>query len=511
MKTALIKPDKIFSILQYWQQHSPNKNALWWQGQYITYQTLYQQVLQMVSSFKRALNAGDRIAVLAYNSPQYVALMYAIPAADNVFVPVNARLSAAEWIYQLKKAGVSLLIAEPELLQTLLAHDDFKSQLASSLTLLPIGHELDIWLQEHSGCLANSEMLCGNDQSLAWLLYTSGSTGKPKAAMLTQASLLAAVESAAYGRPVLEDDHYLYPFPLFHVSAHNILLQHRFGACVVLLSAFDAQLVIQCCRELTIDTMSLAPTMIAMLLDHPNFNFSDLSQVRTIGYGASAIPAALLQRLLKNSNVGLCQGYGMTELSGSIAFLTPADHQQALKNQPQRLKSVGKVVPGVQVKIGDDGEIQVKAPQAMLGYWPQEDDNNNGFAEGWFCTGDIGYFDDDGYLYVVDRKKDMIITGGENVASQEVEDVLTLHGDIQQAAVVACADKHWGEAVTAFIQLNTGVSANADEIKLFCRDFLAAYKVPKTIYFLAHLPLNASGKINKPALRQEAKKRVLRG
>ena len=305
------------------------------------------------------------------------------------------------------------------------------------------------------------------------------------------------------------DDIYLYPFPLFHVAAHNVLLQHRHGAAVVLTRSFDPATTLQACRELGVTTLSLAPTMIAMLLDHPGFSPRDLDQVRTIGYGASAMPETLLRRLLADTRVGLCQSYGMTELAGSVAFLTVADHELAAGSRPELLRSVGRPLPTAAVKLvdargetcatGDSGEILVKAEQCMRGYWQQPEATASALEQGWLHTGDIGRFDEEGYLYIVDRKKDMIISGGENIASREVEEVLRSHPAVEDCAVIGLPDSRWGEVVSAVLQLRR--EATLDTLRAHCRERLASYKTPKGWIFVDNLPVNAGGKIDKALLR----------
>jgi acyl-CoA synthetase (AMP-forming)/AMP-acid ligase II len=343
-----------------------------------------------------------------------------------------------------------------------------------------------------------------------WILFTSGSTGRPKGAVLTHRSFMAGLRSAALARPVEPADKYYYPFPLFHVSAHNVLLQHLHGASVVLARAFDAKDTLQACRELRVTTMSLAPTMIALLLDHPDFTPSDLQSVRTIGYGASAMPQTLLQRLLSETSVGLCQSYGMTELSGSVAFLTVEDHQRAAQNRPDLLHSVGRVLPTAQVRlindnggpcpVGEPGEILVQAEQCMLGYWQDDEATARALDDGWLHTGDIGRFDDAGYLFIVDRKKDMIISGGENIASREIEEVLRRHPAVADCAVIGLPDPKWGESACAVLRLKSETSDQS--LAEHCRQFLAAYKTPKRWMRTDALPLNASGKVDKPLLRR---------
>jgi acyl-CoA synthetase (AMP-forming)/AMP-acid ligase II len=444
---------------------------------------------------------GDRVAVLAWNCPEFVELMYAVPASGRILVPLNARLAPAEVLYQLRSAEVSLLIAENALLQPLLAHPEFPG----SLTAIALQDDYEHWL-----AAGNSAPLPETDEhDPVWILFTSGSTGRPKGAMLTHHSFMAGLASAAVGRPVRPDDRYFYPFPLFHVAAHNVLLQHQFGAAVVLSKSFDPAETLQTCRDLQVTTMSLAPTMIAMLLDHPDFNALDLDAVRTIGYGASAMPQTLLQRLFAETRVGLCQSYGMTELSGSIAFLTVADHQLAATSQPHLLRAVGKPLATAKVRLvdangrtcatGDSGEILVQAEQCMQGYWREPDLTRSTIVDGWLHTGDIGRFDSEGYLYIVDRKKDLIISGGENIASREVEEALRRHAAVRDCAVIGLPDATWGDVVCAVVVLIH--EATDSELNSHCRGLLAAYKSPKRWVRVDALPVNAAGKIDKALLR----------
>lgn len=476
--------------------------ALWWQGAAIDYATLNHRVMALAARLASIGSPGDRVAILAWNCPEFVELIYAVPASGRILVPLNARLAPAELIYQLRSAGVNTLFGDPDLLQSLRCHPDYPA----SITVIDLREEYEHWLD--AGPVAQLPVISEKDP--VWILYTSGSTGRPKGAVLTHHSILAGLRSAALGRPVGPDDKYLYPFPLFHVAAHNVLLQHQHGAAVVLTRSFDPAEILQVSRELRITTMSLAPTMIDMLLDHPDFSPDDLETVRTIGYGASAMPEALLRRLLTQTRVGLCQSYGMTELSGSVAFLTEADHQLAAQARPELLLSVGKPLPSVAIKLlsdngksctaGECGEILVKAEQCMREYWNQADATANTIVDGWLHTGDIGRFDAEGYLYIVDRKKDMIISGGENIASREIEEVLRKHYAIKNCAVIGLHDPKWGESVCAVVQLESDV--NDRDLNVHCRKFLAAYKTPKTWVRLDTIPVNAAGKVDKPLLRR---------
>lgn len=481
----------------------PNGAALWWQGKVIDYATLQRNILAVASRLAADGATGDRIAVLSWNCPEFVELIYGVPEAGRILVPLNARLAPAELAYQLQTSGATTIFCTRELLQPLLALSDFPSD----TRIIYLGDEYVAWREDsRTGKLPRT-----SPEDPVWILFTSGSTGRPKGAVLSHRSFMAGLRSAALARPVDPADRYYYPFPLFHVSAHNVMLQHLYGAAVVLARAFDATDTLRVCRELQVTTMSLAPTMIALMMDHPDFQPTDLCSVRTIGYGASAMPQTLLQRLLADTDVGLCQSYGMTELSGSVAFLTVADHQRAIRDRPELLHSVGRPLPTARLKlidekgqectaVGTSGEILVQAPQCMERYWDDDVATTRAMADGWFHTGDIGRLDEEGYLYIVDRKKDMIISGGENIASREIEEVLRRHSSVRDCAVIGLPDPKWGETACAVLRLNDDVGDR--ELSEHCRTFLAGYKVPRRWIRIEDLPLNAAGKTDKPLLRQ---------
>ncbi len=508
MTTSSPSARRLHFLLSDQAAQRPSACALHWQGQAIDYADLQTRVSRLAGRLAATGQPGDRVAVLAWNCPEFLELIYACAASGRVLVPLNARLAPAELCYQLQSSGTSLLFGDPLLLAPLLAHQQYPGE----IRVVALNDEYRHWLQ------------AGPSQSLpdtviddpVWILYTSGSTGRPKGAVITHQSFLAGLDSAAQGRPVAPDDTYYYPFPLFHIAAHNVLLQHQYGACVVLSRSFDAGDTLRACRELGITTLSLAPTMMAMLVDHPDFNPDDLRGVRTIGYGASAMPQVLLHRLLKQTSVGLCQSYGMTELSGSISFLTPEDHRYAAECQPDRLNSVGRPLPCVRVKIVDDcgqrvtagdcGEILVQARQCFSRYWQDPQNTRQALQQGWLHTGDIGRFDPQGYLYIVDRKKDMVLSGGENVASREVEEVLRKHPAVYDCAIIGLPDPKWGESVCAVLTEKSPVSDTV--LAAHCREFLAGYKIPRQWIRVAQLPVNAGGKIDKPLLRRQASERT---
>ena len=330
--------------------------------------------------------------------------------------------------------------------------------------------------------------------------------------MLTHRSLVAAVTNTAIARPFSDDDVYLFPFPLFHVAAYNVLHAHLRRRPVVLVPRFDAAAVLGLIAGEGVTCCSLAPTMLAMLLDHPERTPTSLEGLRQISYGASAMPLDLLRRVLAElPGCGLAQGYGMTELSGNAVFLTPEDHRRAADREPRLLSAAGRPGPLVGLRIVDDddddvvvgepGEILVRGDQVCAGYWQDPAATEASRIGPWLRTGDIGRLVD-GVLHVVDRKKDLIITGGENVASREVEDLLSTHPAVGQVAVIGLPDDRWGETVCAVVVPAAGTgSVDADELIRWTDGRMAGFKRPRRVVVVDQLPLNASGKVDKALVR----------
>jgi acyl-CoA synthetase (AMP-forming)/AMP-acid ligase II len=265
---------------------------------------------------------------------------------------------------------------------------------------------------------------------------------------------------------------------------------------VVLMEGFDAEALPRLIREHGVTTLSLAPTMLAMLLDHPGFDPADLGSVRQVAYGASAMAPDLHRRATEALDVDIVQGYGMTELSGNAVFLDDEGH----RTHP---RAAGRPSPEVEVRLADDGEILVRAPQVMAGYWDEPEVTAATIVDGWLHTGDLGEIDDEGYVSVVDRAKDIVVTGGENVSSREVEDVLSTHPAVRQVAVIGVPDARWGEAVCAVVVPRPGVEVTLDELVAHTRGVLGGFKQPRRLALVDALPVNAGGKVLKRELREQ--------
>lgn len=461
---------------------------------------------------------GGRVAIVADSRPEVVALLLAIPAAGRVAVPLNTRLTPEEMAAQLTIVGAEAVVGSAEELGRLAPVLGGVETVHTVVGLDPGAGDISLSALAAAPALPSARRP-GIATDPAWIIFTSGTTGRAKGAVLTAASLGAAVATAAAARPLSDDDVYLYPFPLHHVSVYNVLHPLSRGRPVVLPARFDTEVIAALAARHGVTAMSLAPTMLRMLLDHREKApdpASVLAGLRTIAYGAAPMPPALLAEADAAFGVGFAQGYGMTELSGNAVFLSPDDHRRGLAGDERMRAAAGWAGPGVELRItGDDGrvlrpgqpgEVRVRAAQICAGYWGDPEATATAMVDGWLRTGDIGVLDDDDLLTIVGRAKDIIVTGGENVASREVEDVIGRHPLVAQVAVIGTPDDHWGEAVCAVVVLRAGVehdpATTAADIRAQAGAALARFKVPKRVVFVDDLPVNAGGKVVKAELRR---------
>jgi acyl-CoA synthetase (AMP-forming)/AMP-acid ligase II len=448
----------------------------------VTFAELVGRVDARAAQIAARTEPGDRVGVLAENCAEYVELYYAVPHAGRVLVPLNHRLHPAEWTRALDRVGARVLYADPT----------FMDRVGPTPDVI----RLDLSAPPATTFAAPRRA----DDATAWLIATSGTTGDPKLAMLTDASLVAAVEVTLEARPVAPDDVLLTPFPLCHVAGYNVLVLHRRARPIVLQPTFDARVLAALVRRHGVTMLSLAPTMIAMLLDRADVDDADLATVRALGYGASPIPGPVLRRVVERWDWDCSQGFGMTELSGNAIFLGPEEHRAAACGDTRLLGAAGRPAPGVEVRLGDRDELLVRGPQVMRGYWEDRAATRAAIdADAWLHTGDVARIDPDGIVTIVDRTKDIIVSGGENVASREVEEVLHAHPAVRDAAVVGVPDEQWGEVVTAVVVMRSAVPA--DDLIAHCRAQLAGFKSPRRIAFADELPRTASGKVRKHELR----------
>lgn len=468
----------------------------------------FERQIRGVAGWVAARTApGDRVAVVADNSAAYAQLYYAVPRTGRVLTLINQRLGPAEQAAQLTTASPTLL----------LGNDSYLSALAG--TGAPAEHtiafESEQWHAAPVSGLPCPDLVTPDDP--AWLLFTSGSTGVPKAVVHSHRSILTAVSGSVEGRSVRPGGVYLLPFPMCHIAGYNMLVQHAVANTVVLCAQFRPDGFAELVRDHGVTSCSLAPTMLHSLLGYLERTGTDLPTLGAVAYGSAAMPLDLLRRAIELLGVDFHQGYGMTETGGNVTFLGPDDHRAGAAGQPELLASAGQPHRDVEIGIagpsgellppGQVGEILVRGAQVTPGYWP----DGSSTEDGWLRTGDMGRRDADGRLFVVDRLKDIIVTGGENVSSREVEDALSTHPAVDQVAVVAVPDDYWGEAVCAVIVPAPGHEPTADALISHVRGAIAGFKRPRVVLFAEALPLTGNGKIAKDRVRDFARAAVLRG
>lgn len=450
-------------------------------GESISFAQFDSQVRRFASWVAAHSAPGDRIAVVADNSPDYARLYYAVPRSGRILTMINQRLSPAEQLTALGSAEPTLVLGDRGYLDAL-PHSS-----------VPFG-DVD-WKRFPADVCADTPA----PDDPAWLLFTSGSTGTPKGVLHTHRSITTAVRGTAAGRAVPSGGVYLLPFPMCHIAGYNMLVHHSRASTVLPVAAFRPDTFVSTVHAHGVTSCSLAPTMLHSLLAHLEQTGQTLPTLRDISYGSAAIPADLLRRAVDTLGVGFHQGYGMTETGGNVTFLGPDDHRSA---DPAILRSAGRPHAEVEVRIAANGEILVRGAQVAARYWPDSPVT----VDGWLPTGDIGIRDEHGRLVVTDRLKDVIITGGENVSSREVEDVLSLHPCVGQVAVVGVPDPYWGEAICAVVVAVTPV--RAEELITHVRARLAAFKRPRHVLFVDRLPLTSNGKVAKEAVRHQARAAV---
>ena len=443
--------------------------------------------------------------------------MHGCAKARLVFTPVNWRLAAPEIAYILEDSQAKFLFVAAEFLPLIESIKD-PNALADRLVLLngqAAGDEREFlhWCSQHPSHRPEIEIQA---EDIVLQLYTSGTTGRPKGALITQEYVMNAgrmwhaEEEDAYDmRPGEEHLNFM---PIFHTSGAVSGQYGTFarGCGIVIFPEFDLEQILDCMDQRAIPMLGGVPTMLQMFLSHPRFREIDFSSLRYIMYCAAPMPIPLRDSLIEHVGCRFCQGYGATE-SLNISVLRPADHEE----DSERLQSVGRPMSGVEIKIVDPeghelptgaiGEIAIRSPVMATGYWNLPESTAAAFKDGWYFTGDGGCLDADGYLYLKERIKDLIISGGENVYPAEIENLLYAHPSVESAAVVALADDRWGEVPVAFIVTKEGQSFEPATLQAYVGDNLARYKQPKHYIQIEELPLGGSGKVLKKDLRVQAR------
>lgn len=477
-----------------------------------TWGDLEEEVAQLAGGLRKlGVQPGDRVAILSRNSDRFTAFQLAVWWAGGAVVPMNVRWSASENAYSLNDAEAQVLFVDKA----------FSAILPAILTeakgLKHIVHLDDDEAPE--GVIGYSELVDASapvedavraGEDLAGLYYTGGTTGFPKGVMLPHRALWYNNLVAAKICRVEPESTYLHAAPMFHLADGAISGGvTAMGAKHVYLPAFNPAETVDMIEQHQVSHILLVPTMLAMVLQDAHFEPARFASLELIVYGASPMPEGVLREAIeKLPHVQFVQAYGQTELAPFATFLSPAHHRLGSK----KLRSAGRAVPGVELRILDEagadvqaghvGEIYVRSPGVMLGYWNLPEQTSETLTEGWVKTGDGGFRDEDGFVFIVDRMKDMIVTGGENVFSAEVESAISSHPAVAEVAVIGIPAETWGEAVHAIIVLRNAASASEEDIISHCRDRIANYKLPRSVTFRdSPLPLSGAGKVLKRDLR----------
>lgn len=450
---------------------------------------------------------GDRVAFVGFNQPAFLETLFAANALGAIFVPLNFRLTAEELKFIINDAGAHTLVCDAPMQEVI---DPIKDELCcreyfGAETNLVGWRSLTVE-RVASAPLQNPIGVDQHDTSV--IMYTSGTTGLPKGVMLSHGNIMWNNINAQLSYGGARDDVVLTAAPLFHIAGLNVMTLQSFmmGSTLVLVRNFDPGLVLQYIQKYKVTSMFGAPAMFLFMSQHPDFESTDLSSISMLVCGAAPVPESLLT-LYSNREINFCQGYGLTETAPFASLLTP---EWAIS----KIGSAGQAAFYAELKIVNDdneelaamehGEICISGANVMKGYWNRPEATAKAIDDkGWFHSGDIGYLDDDGFLFICDRLKDMVITGGENVYPAEVEGVLYKHELIAEVAVIGLPDERWGEAVTAVVALVEGADLNLQELRDFATAHLARYKLPTQLHLVQALPRNPAGKVLKFVLKEE--------
>lgn len=504
-------------IVRYHARYRPERIAVSFEGR----ATSWGELDRASNRVANALSAGgcrstDRIAYIGKGTDEFFELMFGAAKAGVVLVPVQWRLALAEMQQILLDADVRMVFVGSDQFDKLEA---FRQALSSDVTLIAMerGHaDLPRYAGWRDAMPVSDAGLAVDPASVAIQLYTSGTTGVPKGVMLSHRNILSgrrdSMRAQMEWNEWLEDDVNLVALPVGHVGGVAwAIVGFYSGAKTIVLREFNPAQVLDAIEHEGVSRLFVVPTALHQLLLQPRVRQIDYRRLRHILYGASPIALDLLREATQVFGCGFCQQYGMTETAGTIVFLPPEDH---VDGGSPRMRAAGKAMPGVEIRVvdahsreplaaGEVGEVETRSVANMVGYWRWPAATAQIIDEaGWLRTGDAGYMDEDGYLYIHDRFKDMIVSGAENIYPAEVENAIYGHPAVQEVAVIGVPDEKWGEAVKAIVVPKADASADAADIIAFARTRIAAFKTPKSVEFVTALPKGPSGKILRRVLRE---------
>lgn len=497
---------------QYW----PDAEAVIYKDLRLSYAELEDRTNRLAKGLlSLGLAQGDRVGVYSWNRNEVLEMEVACYKAGLAKVPINARLSRDEAVHIVNDSGSSIVIADAQHIESLLGA---RKEMSTLQHIIGIKTDSD-------GTINYDELIAQQDGELiavdvaadeiSVLHYTSGTSGKLKAAIQTHGNRLAMIRKALMIPQCSTQvgDKFALLGPITHATGMNIMPNLFTGCCNLIMDRFDPEEFLKAVEAEKITHTFMVPTMINMLLNHPDCAKFDTSSIKAIIYGAAPMSPARVEQAIGVFGPVLVQGYGAGETTSIVTTLTSQDHVEALQNNKERLASCGRprfdtelrIVneKGEQVRIGEIGEIIVRGPDIMKGYWQAPELTKEVLKDGWYFTGDLAKMDDEGYIYIVDRKKEMIISGGFNVYPTEIESILFNHPAVFEACVIGIPDEKWGEAIKAVVVLKEGAQASEEDLISHCAEYLAGFKKPQTIEFVDNLPKNPNGKIVRRVIRDQ--------
>jgi len=461
------------------------------------------------------VNIGDVIGILAWNCLEYALFYGAAMKGGFIASPYNTRLKAQELEYLINYSEAETIFIGPELVETI---NSLKGKLPKVKNYICMEKPAEgmIFFDDLLAESSDEELdFSVKEDDPLYIIYTSGTTGVPRGALYTQRCSMDDTRTVIVNTRIDPDDRHLQLTPIFHIAGQQHFRDIMFiGGCNVIIKNFDPKVAMQAIQDEKITYVNFVPTQLVAMLNEPDFEKYDLSSVKLFWYGGSAMPFEVLKRGVKTFGSIFAEGYGQSESGPNITHLSREAHNILDKSEEKqkRLKSAGVPDIGVHVRIVDEedndlkagelGEIKIQSKHMMIEYWKKPEDTESTIIKGWLHTGDIGYYDEEGYIYIVDRKKDIIKSGGENVYAREVEDILIGHPDVIEAVVIGIPDSYWVEKVHAVVVKRPGANVTAEEIMSFCKGKIAGYKVPKSLEFIDSLPKTATGKVLKKDLRK---------
>jgi long-chain acyl-CoA synthetase len=493
----------------------PDKEAYVYGSERLTYAEYNGKVNSLVNALQKlGVKKGDPIGILSWNCLDYVIVYGAAMKGGYILSRFNPRLGAEELEHIIKYSEVNTLFVGPEMVAVI---ESIRSKIPGVKNIISVEERAENMMfindiiDSHSDKEPDIHVV---EDDEFFIIYTSGTTGLPRGAVYSHREAWDDTRTYIINLGIQPDDRHIQVSPMFHIAGDTMLRSILYvGGCNIIMKTFDAEATLQLIQREKATHISIVPTHLVAMLAVPDVKKYDVSSLKYIWYGGSPMPLEVLKQGLATFGNVFGQGYGMSESGPAICHLPKEDHNVLGKPEESRLTSAGQPDIGVQVRIVDEnnndvgtgemGEIIVRSQHLMLRYWNQPEDTSNTIIDGWLHTGDIGCYDEKGYIFIVDRKKDKIITGGENVFPREVEEILYRHPDVHEAAIIGIPDPYWVEKVHAVVTLKEGASCTAEELIAFCKKNLAGYKSPKSVEFMDALPKNASGKILKRKLREK--------